>query len=86
MCELLWSGKTEIDCGLSVLFADWRPRLAFETVIGIRGVVAIGNKICIVLNGLMFGTIESGHIISTDCHSGMAAMRHCAVLMMTNAQ
>jgi len=42
------------------------------TVIRIRGLASIGNIISITLNGPMFGTIESGHIIGTDRCSGVA--------------
>ena len=48
-------------------------------VIRIRGVAAIGNIISIALNGLMFGTIESGRIIGTDRRSGLATMSRCTV-------
>jgi len=44
---------------------DWHLELQVLAVIRIRGVTAIGNIISIGLNGLMFGTIESCHIIDT---------------------
>ena len=49
-------------------------------VIRIRGMAAIGNIISIALNGLMFGTIESGRIIGTDRRSGVAATRRYTVI------
>ena len=59
---------------------DWHLGLQVLAVIPIRGVAAIGNIISIALNGLMFGTIESGRIIGTDRRSGVAATRHCTVV------
>ena len=53
-------------------------------VIGIRCVAAIGNIITIVLNGLMFGNIESGRIIVTDRSSGVAATNDCTVIISGN--
>ena len=49
-------------------------------VIRIRGVAAIGNISSIGLNGLMFGTIESGRIIGTDRRLAVAATRRCAAI------
>ena len=51
-------------------------------IICIRGVAAIGNIISIMLNGLMFETIDSGRIIGTGRRSGMATMRCCTVVVV----
>ena len=53
-------------------------------LIHIIGVAAIGNIISIVLNGLMFGAIESGRIIGTDRRSSVAATRPCTVHLLIN--
>ena len=59
---------------------DWHLGLQVLAIIRIKGMAAIGNIISIALNGLMFGTIESGRIIGTDRHSGAAATRCCTVV------